>query len=375
MQTSAIERVRSSDTRSAIQFRGSLRFAQAAEFWAALRNVESSAVRGETLDFDMAGVERIDGGVMALLACLRTELQRRGVRSEFVEAGPAVQQLIHLYGADHSVALLTPRAPIGMLDQVGRATIAAVRELQLVLAFFGQLVISGVGLWRAPRSANWSDLPATMERSGADAVPIILLINFLVGLAMAFQAAAQLKRFGANLLVADLIGIAVCRELGPLMAAIVIAGRSGAAFAAELGFMQVNGEIDALRTMGIGPMRYLVVPRVLGLILVLPLLTLLADAAGVLGGLVVGVSNLDLTIRGFLNETAAVVSIWDVSSGIIKSFVFALAIALIACQQGLATSGGAEGVGRRTTSTVVTTLFALILIDATFTVFFRVAGL
>ncbi len=375
MQPSAIELFRSSQTHSAIQFRGSLRFAQAAELWAALRNVESSAVRGETLDFDMAGVERIDGGVMALLACLRTELQRRGVQSEFVEAGPAVQKLIHLYGADHSVAVLTPRAPIGLLDQLGRATISAVRELQLVLAFFGQLVISGFSLWRAPRSANWSDLPATMERSGADAVPIILLINFLVGLAMAFQAAAQLKRFGANLLVADLIGIAVCRELGPLMAAIVIAGRSGAAFAAELGFMQVNGEIDALRTMGIGPMRYLVVPRVLGLILVLPLLTLLADVAGVLGGLVVGVWNLDLTIRGFLNETARVVSIWDVSSGVIKSLVFALAIALIACQQGLATSGGAEGVGRRTTSTVVTTLFALILIDASFTVFFRVAGL
>jgi len=139
--------------------------------------------------------------------------------------------------------------------------------------------------------------------------------------------------------------------------------------------MQVNEEIDALRTMGFGPMRYLVLPRALALIIVVPLLALLADVAGVLGGLVVGVTNLDLTVRGYLSQTARVVSLWDISSGIIKSVVFAFAVALIACQQGLATSGGAEGVGRRTTSTVVITMFTLILLDAVMTVFFQVAGL
>jgi len=312
---------------------------------------------------------------MALLACLRVELQRRGVKSEFVAADAHVQRIIHLYGGDNVVARLRPRPPLGTLDQLGRATISILLELQLVLAFLGQMVVSGAGLLRSPRSANWRELPATMERSGADAVPIIVSINFLVGLAMAFQAAAQLKRYGANVFVADLIGISVCRELGPLMTAIVVCGRSGAAFTAELGFMQVNEEIDALRTMGFGPMRYLVLPRTLALIVVVPLLVLLADVAGVVGGLVVGVLNLDLTVRGYLNETARVVTLWDISSGIIKSVVFALAIALIACQQGLATSGGAEGVGRRTTSSVVVTLFTLILADAVITVIFRVAGL
>ena len=285
-----------------------------------------------------------------------------------------MQRLIHLYGGDNVVARLRRRRPIGTFDQVGRATLAILLEVRLVLAFFGQMVVSAAGLLRSPRSANWRELPATMERSGADAVPIVVLINFLVGLAMAFQAAEQLARFGANILVADLIGLSVTRELGPLMTAIIVCGRSGAAFAAELGFMQVNGEIDALRTMGFGPMRYLVVPRTLALILVLPLLTVLADLAGVAGGLVVGVWNLDLTVRGYLNQTARVVSVWDVSSGLIKSVVFGLAIALIACQQGLATSGGAEGVGRRTTSAVVVSLFALILIDAAVTVLFRMAG-
>src|SRR5437870_5296362 len=263
----------------------------------------------------------------------------------------------------------------GSLDQLGRATVAMAREVQLVLAFFGQMVVSGAGLLRSPRSANWRELPATMERSGADAVPIVILVNFLVGVAMAFQAAAQLKRFGANILVADLIGISITRELGPLMTAIIVCGRSGGAFAAELGFMKVNEEIDALRTMGFGPMRYLVLPRALALIIVVPLLTLLADLAGVLGGLDVGLTNLDLTARGYLNQTARVVSSWDVTSGVLKSAVFAFAVALIACQQGLATTGGAEGVGRRTTSTVVVTLFTLILLDATITVFFRVVGL
>ena len=370
-----IEQVQTSADQGEIRIHGSLRFAEAAPLWTELRRLETSAARGQTLNFEMSAVQRIDGGAMALLACLRAELQRRGVKSEFVAADAHVQRIIHLYGGDHAVARLKRRRPLGTLDQLGRATISILLEVKLVLAFFGQMVVAGAGVLRSPRSANWRELPATMERSGADAVPVILLINFLVGVAMAFQSAAQLKQFGANILVADLIGISICRELGPLMTAIVVCGRSGAAFAAELGFMQVNEEIDALRTMGFGPMRYLVLPRALALILVVPLLTLLADVAGVLGGLVVGITSLDLTVRGYLNQTARVVSLWDISSGVIKSMVFAFAVALIACQQGLATSGGAEGVGRRTTSTVVITMFTLILVDAVTTVLFRMAGL
>jgi phospholipid/cholesterol/gamma-HCH transport system permease protein len=353
---------------------GTLRLAEAAPLWDELRRLEAGTARGQRLDFEMSGVEQIDGGAMALLACLRSELHRRGVESEFLAADERVQRLIHLYGGDLAVARLRPRRPVGTLDQLGRATLAVLLELKLVLAFFGQLVVSWVGLARAPRSANWRELPATMERAGADAVPIIMILNFLVGLAMAFQAAEQLARFGANILVADLIGISVTRELGPLMAAILVCGRSGAAFAAELGSMQVNGEIDALRTMGFAPMRYLVIPRSLALALVLPLLTVLADLAGLLGGLVVGVWVLDLSPRGYLYQTARVVSVWDLSTGIIKAAIFGFAISMIACQQGLATHGGAEEVGRRTTSAVVASLFSVIVIDAAASILFRLAG-
>ena len=370
-----IEHVRTGADEGEIRIRGTLRLAEAAPLWTELRRLETGAARGQTLNFEMSAVQRIDGGAMALLASLRAELHRRGVGSEFLAAGERVQQLIHLYGGDNVVKRLRRRRARGTLDQLGTATLSISRELQQVFAFLGQMAVSGAGLLRSPRSANWRELLPTMERAGADAVPIVLVINFLVGLAMAFQAAAQLKRFGANILVADLIAISICRELGPLMTAIVVCGRSGAAFAAELGFMKVNEEIDALRTMGFGPMRYLVLPRVFALIIVVPLLSVLGDAAGVLGGLLVGLTNLDLTVRGYLNETGRVLTLWDVSSGIVKSAVFAFAVALVACQQGLATTGGAEGVGRRTTSTVVITMFTLILIDAVLTIFFRVAGL
>jgi phospholipid/cholesterol/gamma-HCH transport system permease protein len=188
---------------------------------------------------------------------------------------------------------------------------------------------------------------------------------------MAFQGANQLKQFGANVFVADLVGLSVTRELGPLMTAIILCGRTGAAFAAELGSMKVAEELDALRTMGFGPIRYLVLPRVLALMIVLPLLTLVGDFVGMLGGMVVGIVSLDLTMSGYIIETQKAVSMWDVFSGLIKSVVFAVAITLIACQQGFATKGGAEGVGRRTTSSVVTILFTLILIDAGFTAFFH----
>jgi len=175
--------------------------------------------------------------------------------------------------------------------------------------------------------------------------------------------------------VADLVGLAVTRELGPLMTAIIVCGRSGAAFAAELGTMKVSEEVDALRTLGLVPLRYLVVPRVFGLMLVGPVLTLLGDAIGITGGIVIASIQLDVTPAAFIAELRQVMEPWDVLSGLLKSVVFSGTIAVIACEQGLATSGGAEGVGRQTTAAVVSILFSLILLDAVFTVLFGALGL
>lgn len=358
-----------------LRLAGTLSFADAALLWQDVRKRIASAHRGQTLNFDVSRVSSVDGAAMALLVHLRAELKRRGVASEFIGAEGHVEQMIHLYRGDVKPKRRKRQKPRSMFDQIGHATMDVVLELKLVLAFFGQLLVAGGRVLRSPLSVNWRDVTFTMERAGADAVPIVIVINFLVGFVMAFQGAVQLKQFGANIYVADLVGLSITRELGPLMTAIIVCGRSGAAFAAELGTMKVSEEVDALRTLGFGPMRYLVMPRTLGLIAVMPLLTLLADFVGCLGGLVVGVTSLDLTMTGYLIETRNAVRPWDVFSGVLKSAVFGLTIALISCQQGLATSGGAEGVGRRTTSSVVTILFALIAIDAVFTIFFQFFGL
>lgn len=358
-----------------VSFEGALTFENAAAIWERVLRETASLTKGDSVSFDVSRAEAIDGGTMALLVHLRGELAARGIHAEFSAASESLQALVHLYKGDVDATPRKKRKPETMLASIGRATLQFFEDVKGVLGFFGGAVLAVVGLLKEPKTGNWKAVFPTMETAGANAVPIVVLINFLVGFVMGFQGANQLKQFGANIYVADLVGLSVTRELGPLMTAIILCGRSGAAFAAELGSMRVSEEIDALRTMGFGPIRYLVLPRTLALMIVLPILTLLGDLVGVLGGLVVGITSLGLTIGGYLKETQKAVKMWDVFSGCIKSVVFAMAISLISCQQGFATTGGAEGVGRRTTSSVVSILFSLIVIDAAFTIFFHAFNL
>jgi phospholipid/cholesterol/gamma-HCH transport system permease protein len=327
------------------------------------------------VQIDNSEVEVIDGACMALLVHLRGELKARRAHCEFTGGSPEVRRIVDLYGGRRRPKVRRSRRARNAVEQVGQVTVELFGELRSVLDFIGDLVVSVWDSVRHPKSINGRDIALTMERAGADAVPIVLLINFLVGFVMAYQGALQLEQFGASIFVADLVGLSVTRELAPLMTAIIVCGRTGAAFAAELGTMKVSEEVDALRTLGFMPLRYLVIPRVVGLLLVAPLLTFMADGVGILGGLVVGALTLDITPAAYWVETLSAVKPWDVLSGVLKSVVFAGTIAVIACQQGLATTGGAEGVGRRTTSAVVWILFSLILLDAAFTVLFGALGL
>jgi phospholipid/cholesterol/gamma-HCH transport system permease protein len=373
MDTSTVARVELDPEHNAMRLHGEFYFIKPVptKLWDELRVYVDAVKSGQTLNFDMSDVERVDGSIMAILAHLRTELQQRGVKSEFIGAEPRIQEIIHLYRGDVKVGRPKRKRARGTLDQIGEATMEMVGELREVLSFIGKMVLSFMAVLRTPRTANMRDVMPLVERTGVNALPIVALINFLVGLVMAFQSAEQLKRFGASIFIADLIGISMARELGPLMTAIVVCGRSGAAFAAELGTMKVNEEIDALRTMGFGPLRFLVLPRVLALIIVMPMLNLVADILGVLGGMLVASSALDIGPTVYFRQMQSSLKLWDVVQGLNKGMLFGLAIALISCQQGLATSGGAEGVGRRTTSAVVTTLFALILLDAAYTLFLK----
>ena len=364
------------DTSARIELGGSITIDDAAALW---KRISETLVHVEGLrkiEVALGRVQMIDGACMALLVQFRTDLRARSVVCEFSGGSEEVGRIVHLYGGRKKVGRTrAKRRPRSAIEQVGTATLAVFGEAKQILDFMGRLVASTWHVMRHPKSLNLRDVGLTMERAGADAAPIVLLINFLIGFVMAYQSAAQLKQFGASIYVADLVGVSMTRELGPLMMAIIICGRTGAAFAAELGTMKVSEEVDALRTLGFLPLPFLVIPRMVGLILLAPILVLMADAIGIMGGALVASLTLDITPTSFLIQLQSAVKASDIISGIIKGTVFCAAIALISCQQGLATTGGAEGVGRRTTSAVVSILFTLILLDALFTVVLGVFGI
>lgn len=368
----SVDRIELAGDRASLRFAGELRFGSCFEAWDEVRDLLRPPP--PHLELDVSDVAGLDGGATALLLELRAEAAAAGSDATIVGATGRVQSMLDLYGAHpRRPSIQAPPARIGILDEIGRETRALLNESN-ALDFVGDVALAGAQAIRTPRRMNWRDVPRLMERAGADGIPIVLMINFLVGLVTGFQAAIQLEQFGANIFIADLVGLSVTRELAPLMTAIIIAGRSGAAFSAELGTMRVSEEIDALRTLGLDPYQYLVFPRVLALTLVAPLLTVLADIIGIAGGLLVAMFSLDLTFHAYVAQSEKALDLFDVFSGLLKSAVFGLNIGLIACQRGLATRGGAEGVGRSTTSAVVTSLFAIVVLDAVFTVIFHALG-
>lgn len=361
-----VERVDHDEHHTEFRFAGRLSFRDLHASWSEVRGMLHA--HPPSVRFDLSAVDELDGGATALLLELKAEVLAAGAAADIVGATGRARAMLDLYGSHPPRPhLQAPPRRIGILDEIGRETLTLFASTN-AFDYVGDVAVAGTNALRAPRSVNWRDVPRMMERAGADGVPIVLVINFLVGMVTGFQAALQLRQFGADIFVADLVGLSMTRELGPLMTAIIVAGRSGAAFAAELGTMRVSEEIDALHTLGLDPFPFLVFPRVLALVIVLPLLTILADVVGLAGGLLVALLQLDLTTSAYLVETAKAVQLWDVGSGLVKALVFGVAIALIACQRGLATRGGADGVGRATTSAVVTSLFAIVLVDAVFTV-------
>ena len=256
------------------------------------------------------------------------------------------------------------------IEQIGDGSLKIFNDFISIVTFLGDLITALIYSFIHRRSIRWEDLLFYMKRAGVEGLPIVGLINFLLGLIIAFMSSLQLKQFGANIYVAQLVGVAMVTELGPIMTAIIVAGRSGSAFAAEIGTMKVNEEVDALVSMGFDPTRFLAIPKVLAAMLVVPVLTLYADFFGVVGGLVVGVLGLDLTVYTYVQETMKVISITDIIKSLIKSVVFAVLIAGIGCQRGFQVRGGAEAVGSATTSAVVAAIFLIIVMDSAFAILF-----
>ena len=265
-------------------------------------------------------------------------------------------------------AIPQKKRAVNILVRLGDATIRHLDNFRFMVSFIGSVVLSFLHVLFHPKSLRVEDTIDAMEKTGVDALPIVALISFLLGLIIAFMSSLQLQQFGANIYVASLVALAMTSELGPIMTAIIVAGRSGSAFAAEIGTMKIYEEIDALFTMGFNPTLFLTVPKILASIIVVPLLTLFSNLFGVAGGLVVGVFMLGLTPGTYINQTIETLTLFEVLWGLAKSAIFAVLIAWIGCLRGFQTRGGAAGVGNAATSAVVTSIFLIVLFDSIFAV-------
>jgi phospholipid/cholesterol/gamma-HCH transport system permease protein len=252
---------------------------------------------------------------------------------------------------------------------------AVVEQSLALLAFIGECAAAFAGWLAHPARIRWRPILFNIRSAGFDALPIVGLLAFLLGIVVAYQGADQLRQYGANIFVADLVGLSMLREFAPLITAIIIAGRSGSAYAAQIGAMSVSEEIDAMRTLGIAPLEMLVLPKILALLLVMPLLTVFADVLGVFGGMVMARAQLDVGFPEFLDRFTKAVSVTAYLIGICKAPVFAGIIAVVGCFQGFRAKGGADSVGRQTTRSVVQAIFLVIVADALFSIAFSALDL
>jgi phospholipid/cholesterol/gamma-HCH transport system permease protein len=268
-----------------------------------------------------------------------------------------------------------PRGVREGLAYVGLSTVDVLLKARDFLGFLGLVTVTVLGVLRHPRRVRLVSLVSQMERTGVSALPIVGLLSLLMGVVFAFQGADQLSRFGAEIFTVNLLGIAFLREMGVMLTAIIVAGRSGSAFTAEIGTMQVNEEVDALRTLGLDPIEVLVLPRLLGLTLTLPLLTFYANLMGLLGGALMCWLALDIPLPAFLHQLRTAITDWSFWLGLVKAPFFAACIALTGCHAGLRVTRSAESVGRLTTVSVVQSIFLVILFDAAFSVVFSKLGI
>jgi len=316
---------------------------------------------------DTAGAWLLQG-LLVRLQSAGTPLQLQGLRPEFAQRLDAVAQRQAELAA--APAALPPAAP-GRLESLGRSTTARLAEAVAMLAFVGESASALMGWARHPQRVRWRPILFNIRSGGVDALPIVGLMAFLVGVVIAYQSADQLRRYGANLFIADIVGIAMLREFAPLIVAIIIAGRSGSAYAAQIGTMAVTEEIDAMRTIAIAPLELLMLPKLLALLVVLPLLTVFADVLGVAGGMVMAQSQLGVDFAAFGARFVKAVGVNTALVGLGKATVFGAIIAVVGCFQGFRTRGGADSVGRQTTRSVVQAIFLVIVVDALFSVVFN----
>lgn len=323
-----------------------------------------------SLQVDLSGVTYMDDYGALIITEIRHLPALRTARFEIENVSAAAAETIQRLGPDlNALPLPAPgRKSLNIVAELGDATLRALVELKFFVAFIGSVFLSSLGVIKKPSTLRFDDTIRHMKTTGVDAVPVVALISFLLGMIMAFMSSLQLTQFGANIYVASLVALAMVSELGPIMTAIVVAGRSGSAYAAEISTMKISEEIDALSVMGFDPILFLVIPRIIAAVVAIPLLTIFSSFFAIAGGMFIGVTMLDLTTASYLQQTINTLKLFEVFWGLSKSLVFAVIIASVGCLRGFQARGGAAAVGNAATSAVVTCIFLIILFDSLFAV-------
>jgi phospholipid/cholesterol/gamma-HCH transport system permease protein len=355
----------------ALTLRGDWTTGQTAPLWRGLP-AELERRKPDLLVIEAADIGRCDSSGIALLLELRRQAEAGWEGAVRIHGlSTENQRLLELFaGASQEAMPVPPARHRSAIEQLGAATSNVYQDTKRQITFIGELAETFFFFFLKPRTLRVGETVVVFEKSGVDALPLVCVISFLMGLIMAFQSALPMRDFGADIFVANLVVIAMFRELGVLMTAVVLAGRSGSAFAAEIGTMKVNEELDALTTMGLNPMRFLVLPRVIAGTLVMPLLTVFANLAGCVGGFVVMLS-LGHTPIAIWQQVLMIDPSADLLAGFIKSFVFGFTVAAVGCLRGLETAKGPTAVGDSTTSAVVSGILLVVILDGLFSILFH----
>jgi len=338
--------------------------------------IDALKLAGDHCVLDGSRLEELDTAAgflllrrLAALGCIAGTVEVRSM----ADGHSRLLTLVRERMAAPSVA--APSGHRGALERVGRATIRIWRILQAQVTFLGQVALEIAAALRRPRLFRLKETVSQFETVTLDAIPIVALVTFLIGVVFAYLLGVQAQRFGATIFVVDGVGLAICRELSPILVAVIVAGRSGAAFTAQIGSMKVQEETDAIRTLGLSPIQVLVVPRLVAIMAGLPLLVFVGDVAGIAGGMLIGALQLDISPAAFLARLHTVLPMTALAVGLAKAPVFAAFIALIACRMGLAVARDARSVGEHTTSTVVQSIVWVIVLDAIFAVALQRLGI
>jgi phospholipid/cholesterol/gamma-HCH transport system permease protein len=327
---------------------------------------------------DLTRLEALDTAGAWLIERTQARFAAAGAKLEIVGAKPALAKLMARVSKAGKPPALPPPERYGLVvfvAKVGAATISVIRQAGDLIAFFGAIVTTIIRVLLRPRRMRFTSLVSHIEQVGLNALPIVGLLTFLIGVVLAYQGVDQLRAYGGEIFTVNLVGISVLREMGILLTAIMVAGRSGSAFTAQIGTMQVNEEVDAMRTLALDPIEALVLPRIFALIIAVPLLTVFADFMGILGGGAMTCMLIDLSPAQFLRQLNNAVTVKTFFVGLIKAPVFAFVIGMVGCFEGLRVKGSAESVGRLTTQSVVESIFLVIVFDALFSILFSYLGI